>query len=474
MSYPSLLMSFISLTFIVLFAILFALYWLVPNQRLRQLLLLIASYIFYGWLHPWLAVFLFTFVALNFAIAGRIAVSNSKRTYWFGVAFNIGLLALFKYFTYVEGFTIGALQAIGVSPGGSPFNLFLPLGISFFTLQTVSYLTDVHHGTLKHERDFAQFNLYVALFTKLIAGPIERGKNLLPQLDALPRWSWDKFYSGIQLVVLGYLFKVMVADGIGQVVDKVFILQKPSLFILACGALAFTLQIYADFAAYTNLARGFGKLLGIDHVENFNSPYLSISPADFWQRWHISFSSWLRDYIFFPVRRLVLARRIPTWLQIALPSLVTMLVSGIWHGVGWTFIVWGLYFGVLLAAYQLLGIDAYLRTAKPAAKLFAWAVNFALIVIGWAIFRAPSLPWLANVFVHPEYGGSLEPLITGSVILALTAFYCIPMLLNHWLKALPPRHSTAGSVAYAAALILLFVFLQTRGFAGQDFIYFNF
>lgn len=467
-------MSFVSLTFLVFFAVLFAVYWLTPNLRVRQLVLLIASYLFYGWLHPWLAVFLFLFAAANYAIAGRLAVSRAKGVYWLGVVFNIALLAFFKYFAFVEGFAVGALQSAGFAIDPVSFNLYLPLGISFFTLQMVSYLTDVHHSTLKHERDFLKFNLYVALFTKLIAGPIERGKNLLPQLAALPRWSWARFNEGVQLVVMGYLFKVMVADGIGQVVDKVFILQKPSLLILGCGALAFTLQIYADFAAYTNLARGFGKLLGIDHVENFTSPYLSISPADFWQRWHISFSSWLRDYIFFPTRRWLLTLRIPAWLQVALPSLVTMLASGIWHGVGWTFIAWGLYFGGLLAVYQLLGIDAYLRAAKPGAKFLAWAANFALIVIGWAIFRAPSLPWLANVFVHPEFGGSQEPLITGSVILVLTVFYSIPMLLNHWLKALPPRYATAGSFVYAAALTLVFVFLQVRGAAGQDFIYFNF
>lgn len=468
-------MSFISLSFIAFFAILFPVYWLTPNIRIRQLLLLVASYVFYAWLHPWLAVFLFAFAAGNYALASQLTPTRTKTPYWIGVAFNIGLLAFFKYFAFIGSSLVAALQAAGVAVAAASANWVLPLGVSFFTLQMVSYLTDVQRGTLTHEKDFLRFNLYVALFTKLIAGPIERGKDLLPQLASLPRWSWSRVNEGIRLVVMGYLFKVMIANSIGQVVDKVFILQKPSLFLLGCGALAFTLQIYADFAAYTNLARGFGKLLGIDHTENFNSPYLSISPGDFWQRWHISFSSWLRDYIFFPARRWLLRLRVPAWLQVALPSLLTMLVSGLWHGLGWTFIAWGLYFGVLLSAYQLFGIDAYLRTAKPATRLLAWALNFALIVIGWVIFRAPSLSWLANVFSNPEYGGSQEPLITGTVILVLTAFYSLPMLLNHWLKALPPRYATAGSFAHATALSLVFIFLQVHGdVAGQEFIYFNF
>lgn len=469
-------MNFLSLTFLVAFSILFILFWMNRNLLVRQLLLLLASYLFYGWVHPWLAVFLFIYTLVNYFISAKLGERENSRNafYRLGLVINIGLLLFFKYFAFIEISLVGILQGLGlqVQPAGD--SLLVPIGISFFTLQMVSYLTDLYRSTLSRERELLTFGLYVGLFTKITAGPIERGKALLPQLSDLAHWSWARFNEGVYLVILGYLYKVMIADNIGAVVDKVFILQKPSLLVLGAGAVAFTLQIYADFAAYTNLARGFGKLLGIEHVENFNSPYLSTTPSDFWQRWHISFSSWLRDYVFYPVRRWVLALKAPGPLQVILPAIITMLVSGVWHGVGWTFLLWGLYFGILLAIYQIMNIDGRLRNAGRGIRFLAWAVNFGLIIFGWLLFRAPSVPWLLNALVKPIYGGSQDALITGAVILVLTLFYAIPMFVDHGVRKLAPKLPMLEPLVYAAAAVLLLAFLQLGGTGGQEFIYFNF
>ena len=187
---------------------------------------------------------------------------------------------------------------------------------------------------------------------------------------------------------------MVIADNVGILVDKVFILEKPTILLLAAGSLGFTLQIYADFSAYTNLARGFGKLIGFDFTENFNSPYMSISPSDFWNRWRISFSNWLRDYVFIPIRRWALSQNLKRIYAIFVPAMASMLVSAAWHGVWWTFIAWGAYHGLLISLYQLLDLDRRLRGVGRLTRAAAWVVNFVLIVVGWTIFRSPGLAWL--------------------------------------------------------------------------------
>lgn len=463
-------MNFVSQTFLVFFLICAAAYWLTPAQAARKGILLVASYLFAGWIHPWMAVVLAIYTLVNFTIAGRLNGKNGGAFFYTGLIFNLGGLIVVKYFGFFQHQFGPLLKAQGIQSQTWALNTLLPIGISFYTLQFVSYLIDVQKGTIKHGRSLLDFSLYAALFPKLVAGPIERGSKLLPQLTERVRWSWDRFNEGIWLIILGYLSKIFIADNVALLVDKVFALQKPTLLLLAAGSLAFTLQIYADFSAYTNLARGFGKLLGFELTENFNSPYISLSPSDFWQRWHISFSSWLRDYVFFPVRRWIVSLRIPEAVKVFVPSMAAMLFSGAWHGVGWNFIVWGAYFGLIISLYQVLGIEARLRNIYGFKRFLAWAVNFGLIVFGWTLFRAPSVGWLLNAFQNPVYGRAQDSLITSSVILILCLFYSLPMFAKRLLDN-HSRQSILKLVFYACALAIIVIFIQS---ARGEFIYFNF
>ncbi len=464
-------MSFFSQTYLVFFLAIFIVYWLLRPGPIRKLLLLAGSFVFYSWLHPWMGAVLLAFILANHWLSARLSGGRAKAFYLAGLVFNLGGLLLFKYFDFLQDIVLSLFAALDISITAVPLGVLFPLGLSFYSLQFISYLTDVHHGTLQREESLINFALYSALFPKLIAGPIERGSQLLPQITAPVKWSWERFNQGWMLVIQGYLSKVFIADNLALLVDKVFTLQKPTLWLLAAGALAFTIQIYADFSAYTHLARGFGKLLGFDLTENFNSPYTALSPADFWRRWHISFSNWLRDYIFSPVLRWITGWQASDVIKIFLPALAAMLFSGFWHGVGRTFIVWGLYYGVLIGLYQLLKIDARLREAPKLVRLLAWGVNLGWVVAGWVIFRAPSVTWLWNTLREPIFGRAQDSLITGSVILTLTAFYGLPLLIRRWLNELPVKHAWAEPVYYAVAFIFIVIFVDP---IAQEFIYFNF
>ncbi len=464
-------MNYISETYLAFFAGVFLTYWLINSSFFKKVLLLVASFIFYSWGHPWMSLVLSGYIIFNFLIASQLEGKQRKFYYWAGVLIDIGGLLFFKYFGFLRAGVLTIIEPSGILANSTGSNSLFPLGISFFTLQLVSYLTDVHRGQLKHRKNLLDFSMYVSFFPKLIAGPIERGKKLIPQIVSLNSWSWDRFNEGWGLIILGYLYKVVIADNVAAIADKVFVLQKPTLFLLGAGALAFTLQIYADFSSYTHLARGFSKLLGFDLTENFNSPYLALTPSGFWERWHISFSSWLRDYVFFPIRRLTINLSLPEGVKVFMPAMAAMLFSGFWHGVGWTFIIWGAYYGVLISIYQLLQIDSRLLTANRLIKFIAWAINFSLVVFGWIIFRSPSLTWFLNALHNPVYGRYQESLVAGSAILILTAFYTTPMILKRWASKLSLTFPILEPVYYALALTAITIFV---GSSSQEFIYFNF
>lgn len=466
-------MNFVSTTFIAFFILVFTAFWLIKPPLLRKILLIIASYLFYSWVHPSLGIFLSAYTLINFFLINRIQIGGRERKAYYisALLLNLASLLFFKYFGVIGEKVANLIYGFGLLDTEINFNLILPLGISFFSLQIIGYMTDVYRRTYSHKGNLLDFSLYVALFPQLVAGPIERAKSLGPQIAALRTWSWERFNSGWKLVLLGYLNKVVIADNVGILVDKVFILEKPTLLLLAAGSLAFTLQIYADFTAYTNLALGFGKLIGFDFTENFNSPYLSISPSDFWNRWHISFSSWLRDYIFFPVQRWARSLSMKKKYTVFVSAMAAMLVSGVWHGVGLTFIVWGAYFGLLLSLYQWRELDSRILRAGRSTKVIAWAVNFLLIVAGWAIFRSPSLGWLLNTFRTPQFGIFGDSLITGSLILVLTAFYAGPMVLKRLLKPVFTRYQWVEYVYYVSVVAAIVVFGLP---STHDFIYINF
>lgn len=271
---------------------------------------------------------------------------------------------------------------------------------------------------------------------------------------------------------MGLFKKLVIANSVGAITERIFHLEEPTILLAITGALGFTLQILADFSAYTDLSRGIAYLLGFDTSENFKSPYLSLTPTDFWNRWHITLSFWLRDYVFFPIRRLLLARqsRLPNWLVLAIPPLATMLLSGVWHGAGLTFLLWGAMYGVLIVVYQTLGMGGNWKTNHPAQTIFAWLVMFGFIVFGWLLFAAPSLDWVLNIFSNPFFG-SREQQGVALIGLSITAVYSIPMIAKMVLDRYSQEDSIFRSLYYAAATATIFIYVNS---ATPDFIYFQF
>lgn len=467
-------MSFTSFDFLIFFLAAFGLYWMLRVPRAQNLLLLGASYLFYGWLHPWYAVLLGASTLADHVLARGMLVRPERKRLWLSLSLlvNLGVLAFFKYYNFFAPSLTARLADLGWRTDLTLLGIALPAGLSFYTLKKLAYMIDLSRGTLKPAQGLADFALYVSFFPQLVAGPIDRPQKLLPQIEAPRLWRAELFYRAWPLLVMGFFKKLVVADSVKVIVDQVFSLNQPGGLLLIAGGLGFTLQILADFSAYTDLARGLALLLGFETSENFRGPYLSLTPTDFWNRWHITLSTWLRDYIFFPVRRLLMRARVrlPDFWQQSLPPLVTMFVSGLWHGAGWTFVVWGLYYGVLITVYQLAGVRGDWKPASWWGRGLAWLLMFALIVLGWMIFRAPSLTWLAGSLFATPFIRSQAELVTALIALSTALFYSLPLLIR-WGLERSPREGWLQAAYHAAALAAVIVYL-TPG--APDFIYFQF
>jgi len=456
-------MNFTSLTFWGFFALTFAAHWLVRAKAAQNLVLLVASYLFYAWLSPGYAVLLAALTLVDYLIALRMGKKpeESRRLLWLSLALNLGALAFFKYFDLLN------------SRLGDPLlvRIILPAGMSFYILKKLAYVIDVSRNTFQPVQNLVDFALFTAFFTQLIAGPIDRAQKLVPQIQSPRAWQARFLYDAWPLIVMGLFKKVVVADTLKTLVDRVFWLDAPAGIITLLGTLAFTVQILADFSGYTDMARGFARLLGFETSENFDTPYLSLTPSEFWNRWHITLSHWLRDYIFFPTRR-ALMRRTPHlahWIIQSLPPLLTMFACGIWHGAGWNFVLWGLYYGVLIVIYQAIGLGSW----KPVVtwkKVVGWLVMFSLTVFGWLLFRAPSLGWVGTALTAP-FIRSASDLTVSLVLFSALGFYALPLLVKSVLDRRFDKDSWPLAIYHAAAMTLVLVFIN-RGTA--DFIYAQF
>jgi D-alanyl-lipoteichoic acid acyltransferase DltB (MBOAT superfamily) len=467
-------MAFASYEFLVFFFILFVLYWLFPNRRWQNLLLLASSAIFYGWLAPWHVLVLFIAIVVDYFLALGMArwKSRSGVLMWLGVILNIALLAFIKYYLFIDEPLAGFLTGLGLRGDLFVSIFLLPLGVSFYVLKKISYLIEVQRGSMQPERDFIAFAAYVSFFPQVFSGPIERPQKFLAQLGSPRVWSGLHFYNAWVLIVMGFFKKIVIADTVKVFVDQIFLMQEPSKGFLIVGALGFTLQILTDFSSYTDLSRGFAFLLGLQTAENFNKPYLALTPGEFWNRWHMSFSFWLRDYAFFPLRRMLLkAKNIPEFVSQVIPPLVTMFISGLWHGTGLTFIAWGLYYGILIVAYQFADIRGDWKPANPIGRFFAWVVMFTFIVFGWAIFRAVSLPWLWNTLAYAPLHRSPDDVIASFILLVMIGFYASLLLVKHILDRFAPEREGLHALYYTAATLLTVVFINSTS---PDFIYFQF
>jgi D-alanyl-lipoteichoic acid acyltransferase DltB (MBOAT superfamily) len=462
-------MSFTTKIFFAFYPIVFVLYWLIRKKTYQNILLLFASYVFYGWIHPWFCILIGVSTLTDYFVGLRLSKAKKYRKFYLAVSLtiNLGMLGFFKYFNFFVDSFVDFFDLLGFSLDPINLKVFLPVGISFYTFQTLSYTIDVYRRKMQPRRNFIDFALFVSFFPQLVAGPIERARRFLPQIESPRQWSWRRFNEAWPLLIMGYLSKVVVADNLATYVNQIYMLKQPTFFLLFAATLGFTVQIYADFSAYTNLARGFAKLIGFDLVENFNSPYLALSPSDFWRRWHISFSSWIRDYLYIPLG----GSRVKYRWQHFLVIMTSMGLSGLWHGAAWHFVLWGLYNGLLVFTYHLFGIGGRWKPKGIGKTLLAWCVMFVFTVFGWLLFRTSSMAWLVNIIRNSSLGLRGDSLITGVVTLAYVCFFTLPLLIKRFVDALTPRFPIIEPLFYAAALTGITIYIGT---VSQDFIYFQF
>jgi len=395
-------MLFNSLDFFLFFIVVFVLQWLLPH-RPRNLLLLAASYFFYGcWDWRFLSLIIISTLVDFYcgrAIADNGDVKRRKLFVGISIASNLTMLGFFKYANFFIDSANESLASLGFSPANWHLDIILPVGISFYTFQTLSYSIDIYRGQVKPARNFFDFALFVAFFPQLVAGPIERAKNLLPQMLKKPKFCLNQFYDGCWLVFWGLFKKVVIADNLSVIVDKAF--NSPDLTNgeLLIAVYAFAFQIYCDFSGYSDIARGIAKMMGYELMLNFRLPYFAKNPSEFWRRWHISLSSWLRDYLYIPLGGNRKGKR-RTYINLY----ITMLLGGLWHGAAWTFVLWGFYQGTLLAIHRMITHIQFPVSAESLMGSRLWwlvrvIVFFHLVCLGWLIFRSESMEQLSGMLM---------------------------------------------------------------------------
>lgn len=338
---------------------------------------------------PAYALLLLTSTVITYLAALGIGYFKEKRKKKIclvsSLVLNLAILFLFKYFNFLAMNIETALQASGLAVNMPKFALLLPVGISFYTFQALGYSIDVYRGTVKIERDFPTYALFVSFFPQLVAGPIERSQNLLPQFKQQHRFDYDAVMSGVKLMVWGYFMKLVLADRCGIYVDTIFNnVDKHNGGSYLVASLLFPFQIYGDFAGYSLIAIGVARVLGFRLMENFHRPYFACTIGEFWHRWHISLSTWFKDYVYIPLG----GNRVGK-LRNYFNLLITFVVSGIWHGANWTFLCWGTIHGILLCIEKAFGISKQKYTG--AKKSFHWAATFVLVCFAWILFRANNL-----------------------------------------------------------------------------------
>jgi D-alanyl-lipoteichoic acid acyltransferase DltB (MBOAT superfamily) len=478
-------MLFNSLAFAAFFPTVFLLYWVIPSRgwKVRNLLLLAASYFFYGlWDWRFLGLLLFS-SSLDFALGLAIerAKDSFSRKAWLavGLVTNLGLLGFFKYFNFFADSFADFLRIFGVQ--AHPFTLYvvLPVGISFYTFQSLSYTLDVYRGQIKASTKYFSFLTYVAFFPQLVAGPIERASHLLPQFQGARKFSYPQAVEGMRLVLWGLFKKMVVSDLLAGYADATFDDPANANGVAALfGILCFAFRIYGDFSGYTDIARGTAKLLGFELMLNFNRPYFASGLRDFWTRWHISLSTWFREYLYLPLG----GNRKGTFRWI-FNILLTFVVSGFWHGANWTFLVWGFLHG----AGYLVEFAWTKSTNLRAPRWVAVPLTFATVCVAWVFFRAASvfdaLVMLAQslraFLTVGEWGEQLAPFVPhpakalagGLAVVLMLAAEALMMrqgMAQRWQQV--PQAVRWLSYLGLAALILLF------GEFGepQRFIYFQF
>jgi alginate O-acetyltransferase complex protein AlgI len=441
-------MNFVSLEFLVFFSVVFGLYYFLTHRQ-QNYLLLAASLLFYGWWDWRFVGLLVATSCMDFYCARWVdpyrhhskTLTQRKRILILSLIGNLSVLAIFKYYNFFIESLLRMAGLFHVSLSFPLLRVILPVGISFFTFHEMSYTIDVYKGEFHSVDNFRDYLLYVCFFPHLVAGPIQRAHNLLPQIQNPRRLSWDNIYSGFQLVLVGYFKKMVIADNLSAMVDTLY-RSPPNGGAIVLATYAFAFQIYCDFSGYTDIARGTARMLGVQIPLNFNMPYLAATIREFWQRWHISLSTWLKDYLYIPLggnRQ----GRMKTWRNLML----TMVLGGLWHGASWHYIVWGLYHGVLLTGAYIWASSRPIPWSTSPTQytgLSHWIrvfVLFQFVCLGWSMFRVTNLhQWLHlattvlhHTHLHDFLGNSLIKLtVFASPLVAMEIYQYRHLDLEPW------------------------------------------
>ena len=479
-------MLFNSLPFFLFFPIVFVVYWLLSKYRvLQNVLLLVASYVFYGWWDPRFLILIFISSLADYLIGLQLSKASSKggRKAWLGLslAVNLGVLGYFKYADFFINSFVEAFASLGMDLSVPTLQIILPVGISFYTFQTLSYTIDIYRGKMQPTRDPISFFAFVSFFPQLVAGPIERAADLLPQFYRERVFSLRLATDGGRQALWGFFKKVVIADTCGQFVDQVFSLAKtgegvPYLYLF--GAILFTIQIYADFSGYSDIAIGLARMLGFHLSTNFRSPYLAKNLVEFWHRWHITLSTWFRDYVYIPLG----GNRVKPFRRY-FNVFATFLLSGLWHGAGWNFLIWG----------GLHGFFYSLTTLVPKPSWGGWGLRilstlltFCIVVVAFVFFRASDYMEAIAVFYRMLGHTAWEPVSEIHRVADLAHWNYLIMLgmalaiimvavegINHrWHHGLYVRHlpRVVRWVIYLALIVAIWACFGSN----KPFIYFQF
>lgn len=476
-------MIFNSINFFIFFCLVFIIYWFIlkRNLKLQNAFLLVVSYIFYGW-WDWRFLSLIAFSSiLDFYMAMLIdgAVEQNKRKFCLAISItiNLALLFFFKYYNFFIDSFSQLLETLGITMGSFSLSIILPVGISFYTFQTMSYTIDVYRREMKPTRDFVSFMAYVSFFPQLVAGPIERAKNLLPQFFLTRTFIYKNAVNGLVFIFWGLFKKIVIADNCAVVVNSIFENQAVASGLeLIGGAVLFAFQIYGDFSGYSDIALGTALLLGFNLMVNFRVPYLSRSIAEFWRRWHISLTTWFRDYIYIPLG----GSRVSKSMAVR-NTLLVFIISGLWHGANWTFIFWGLLNAIFFLPSLLfntnrnnldvVGSDSLLPSAK---ELMQIAFTFCLVCITWIFFRSQSLTsafqYIDGIFTHDFLNVTVPNIPEGVFLISI-------LVALEWIfrRNIVPFENSSDKIKWIFVAALIFAILAFR-YIGKtiEFIYFQF
>ncbi len=468
-------MLFNSVAFLIFLPVVFGVYWLLP-QRAQNVFLLAASYFFYAWWDWRFLSLLLLSTALDYGCALGIEGSadpRRRRLYLLAsLSVNLGLLGFFKYFGFFVDSASSLLLAVGLDPLPWHLDVVLPVGISFYTFQSMCYPIDVYRGQIDARRDLLDVALYVAFFPQLVAGPIERAGNMLPQIGGERHPVLERVTQGLGLATWGFFKKVAIADNIAAVIDPIFAnLPAASAADVLAATVLFAAQIYADFSGYTDIARGTARMLGFELSLNFVRPYLARNPVEFWERWHMSLSAWFKDYLYFPLAMHFMRRGTGWWLRY-LPHFISMGLIGLWHGASFNFLLFGLYWGLCISLHIALS-----DRLPAVSRTLACLTHFAVVCGGWLLFRVEHLGNLTFPFWHRLAPGF--ELLRATPELALAAvlasfLLALDVVLENRPELLARLDERRLSLRFAAAVALAVVTVFCRPTHAASFLYFQF